>query len=277
MGLVDKANNLDKFLNERFLEKEFTQERYDYYGADYDNQEINIETYIQAYKVSDDDIIEREMVFEEHQISAFKTALKELKTSFVEEYITAYVPLVEKIAFGSSLKQHLEVKLEKFRNNKIGRRYAGLLVDFINHLSIEFVDVIDTDNQINNSFSYSDKLFHRATISNLYKALIEYSLIGAETEEADFIRVFKNQEITKPVRWTGQTSELKYFIQIVNREDLGFKDTVSYKWQIAVKCFVKVSSKNLKKITFKDLRTYKVTPNTILKLDKILVNKIPSV
>ncbi len=276
MGLVDKVKILDNFLNERHLEKEFTIEKFDYYGKDYNGKLINTESYIQTHKLqlSLEEIIEVEMIFEAYQITAFKTALENIKNDFVEEYMSSLIPLTEKIAFGTSLREHLQTKLETFRNNINGRRFASLLSRFIDELSIEFIDHNAPDKKDYDSFKYFEKFIHRGIPSKLYKVLIDHNLIGSETKESDFNKAFDNQKIDNPVRWTGQTSELKYFIYLINRMDLNFEDRGDYKWRIAVKCFVKVSSRSLKKITYKDLRTYKVTPKTKQKLDNILVNKI---
>lgn len=276
MGLVDKVKVLDNFLNERYLEKEFTKERFDYNGIDYDGKSINTESYIQTHKLhlSSEEIIEVKMMFEEYQIATFKTSLDILRKSFVEEYISSYKLLVEKIAFGNSLRNHLHAKLESFRSHKTAKKYSNILADFIEDFSSEFVDYLDTRSPNNNSFQYSDKLFHRTTISKLYNVLIKHYLIDEKTLEVDFIKIFKNDKIINPVRWTGQTSELKYFIQLINRRDLDFEDRGNLKWRIAEKCFIKVSDSTLKKITSTDLRTYKITSRTRLKLDEILVNKV---
>ena len=275
MGLVEKANRIDNFLNERYLEKEFTKERYDFNGFDYDGVEVNLESYVHTFFSSDGSSIDVNMVFKDYQISVFKTALNDLKKSFVDEYITAYIPLAEKIAFATSLKRHLEKKLEKFRNNVSGRKFAPLLSDFIIELSIQFVDVIDSSPK-NLSFCYSDKLAHRVTLNKLYSTLKFEGLISKETEELHFLSLFQNKEVENPVAWTGNVSELKYFVEIINRKELHFEDKGTYKWRIAVKCFIKVSSRTLKKITYTDLRTYKITNSTKLKLDNILVKSILS-
>ena len=69
MGLIEKANNLDKFLNDRHLEKDFTQAMFDYHGLEYDGKSINIKSYIQTYKpnvsTEEAEITEVEMIFEE--------------------------------------------------------------------------------------------------------------------------------------------------------------------------------------------------------------------
>jgi hypothetical protein len=275
LGLVEKANRIDNFLNERYLEKEFTQEWYDFNGSEYDGVEVNLESYIHTIFSTDGSSMEVNMVFKDYQVSVFKTALDDLKESFVDEYITAYIPLAEKIAFGTSLKRHLEKKLEKFRNKVSCRKFAPLLSDFIIELSIQFVDVIDSSAK-NLSFCYSDKLSHRVTLNKLYGTLIFEGLISKETEELHFLSLFQNKEIENPVAWTGNVSELKYFIEIINRKELHFEDKGTYKWRIAVKCFVKVSSRTLKKITYTDLRTYKITNSTRLKLDYVLVKNILS-
>ena len=275
MGLVKKANRIDNFLNERYLEKEFTKEWYDFNGFDYDGVEVNLESYVHTIFSSDGTSMEVNMVFKSYQISVFKTALDDLKKSFVDEYITAYIPLAEKIAFGTSLKRHLEKKLEKFRNKVSCRKFAPLLSDFIIELSVQFVDVIDSSPK-NLSFCYSDKLAHRVTLNKLYSTLIFEGLISKETEELHFLSLFQNKEVENPVAWTGNVSELKYFVEIINRKELHFEDKVTYKWRIAVKCFIKVSSRTLKKITYTDLRTYKITNSTRLKLDNVLVKNILS-
>jgi hypothetical protein len=276
LGLVDKVKVLDNYLKERHLEKEFSKERFDYYGIDYDGS-ISTESYIQIHKLHLplEEVEEYEVVikFEEYQLSGFKSALIDIKNSFVKEFITATIPLVQKIAYGNSLKQKLIRKLEKFRNHKTGRKFAGILSDFINELTVEYIDYEDRDGKSNNSFKYLPKA-HWGTLNKLFHALIDNELLGGETAEADFHYIFQNLKVENPVRWIGHTSELKYFIELINRTDLGFEDKGSYKWRIAVKCFLKVSSTPLKTITFTDLRTYKVTPKTKEKLDNILVNKI---
>ena len=99
MGLVEKANRIDNFLNERYLEKEFTKEWYDFNGVDYDGVEVNIESYVQTFYSPDGSANEVKMVFEDFQTAAFQTALNELRNSFVEEYVTSYISLAEKIAY----------------------------------------------------------------------------------------------------------------------------------------------------------------------------------
>lgn len=274
MGLLEKVEVLDNFLNENYLETEFTREKFEYNGMDYDGRSINTKSYVQIHKLhgSQETSFEVDMVFAEYQIGAFKVALKDLKKGFVEQYSTLYKPLAEKIAFGNSLIEHLQNKLERFRNHKAEKRFASLLSEFINEMSTEYVEV-DSNNNIN-SFNYRKKYRHRATISKLYKVLIDYDLIGAETKETDFNRVFLDKDIETRIRWTGSTSELKYFIEIINREDFGFEDKGAFRWRIAAKIFIKISSSSLKKITFKDLRTYKITDKTRSRLDEILVAKL---
>lgn len=279
MGLVDKVKVLDNFLNERYLEREFTKERFEYYEIHYDGKSINTESYVQTHSLPFplEEVIEIDMIFEEYQITEFKSALKNLKIRFVEDYIASPVPLVEKIAFAMAFNELLTQKFEIFRNHKTGRKFGSLLFEFINELSIEFIEtgkdkVDNPDSKKTNSFKYLHS--HRATLSKLFKALIDHELIRAETDEVDFIKIFQNKEIDYPILWTGQTSELKYFIELINTKEFGFVDRGDFKWRIAVKCFVKVGSRSLKTITYKDLRTYKVTPNTRTKLDNILVKKI---
>lgn len=268
MSLIEKVKCLDNFLNDRYLEKEYTKDRFDFNGVDYDDS-INTESYFQKYCSSDGFSNNVEIIFEKFQESEFQNLLKDMKRVFVGEYILSYVSLAEKIVFASSLKENLETKLEKFRNHKIGRKYAPLLSEFIKNLSIEYIDVIDSNSKTL-SFHFRDKFSHRDTLNKLFKTLIDEGLISKDTSQIDFLNLFKNKQVNNIVAWLGSTSELKYFISLINEEKFGFENKGNYKWRIAVKCFVKVSPRTLKLITYKDLRTYKVTPNAKLKLDKTL-------
>ncbi|SHJ66724.1 hypothetical protein SAMN04488007_1043 [Maribacter aquivivus] len=279
MGLVNKVKELDNFLNERHLETEFTKDKFEYNGIDFDGKSISTDSYTITHKVNDttEEVFEAEMVFDEYQIGAFKRLLYDLKDSFVKEYSTTYISLIEKIAFGNAFKDHINKKLETFRNHKIGRNYAGLLSEFINDLSIRYIEHDDAKEKKVKSFEFKKKYLHRNTLSKIYTILIDNNLIGAETKEFEFKNIFRNEEVEIPIRWIGNTSELKYFINLINREDLGFVDREDFKWRIAVNCFIKVSSNSLKKITYKDLRTYKATDKSKQKLDKILVSKIVTI
>ena len=275
MSLIEKVKYLDNFLNERYLEKEYTKEGFDYNGFEYDGS-VNTESYVQTFFHPDGSHDDVDMVFEKFQESRFKSDLIDLKKSILDDYISNYVSLAEKIAFATSLKQNLEVKLEKFRNNKIGRRYAPFFLEFINKFSIEHVEVIDSGSK-NNSFHFLDTFSHRDTLNKLYSILISLDLISKETKQVDFLKLFDNKKVINPITWLGNTSELKYFINLINRKDYGFEDKGVFRWRIAVKCFVKVSDRSMKKITFKDLRTYKITKGTSLKLGKMLLGKISPV
>ena len=275
MSLIEKVKSLDNFLNERYLEKEYTKEGFDYNGFEYDGS-VNTESYVQTFFHPDGSHDDVDMVFEKFQESRFKSDLIDLKKSILDDYISNYVALAEKIAFATSLKQNLEVKLEKFRNNKIGRRYAPFFLEFINKFSIEHVEVIDSGSK-NNSFHFLDRFSHRDTLNKLYTMLISLDLISTETKQVNFLKLFDNEKVINPITWLGNTSELKYFINLINRKDYGFEDKGVFRWRIAVKCFVKVSDRSMKKITFKDLRTYKITKGTSLKLGKMLLGKISPV
>ncbi|WP_053973847.1 hypothetical protein [Polaribacter dokdonensis] len=273
MSLIEKAKFLDNFLDIRYLEKEYTREIYDLKGWDYEGIIINTEDYVTTFFSADGYEYEVKMNFEKYQENKFRSTLNEIKESFRNEYSLSLIPLAEKIAYGTSFKEHLENKLEKFRNHKIGKKYSTLLLEFINEFSIEFVDVIDTKSK-NSSFYFLKTVAHRDTLNKLYRITLKEGLISSDTKQLTFLKLFDNLEVQNRVTWIGSTSELKYFIKLINKTELGFEDKGVYKWRIAVKCFVKVSVRSLKEITYKDLRTYKITDNTNQKLDRLLLNAI---
>jgi hypothetical protein len=165
-------------------------------------------------------------------------------------------------------------KLNKFSKNTETSIYVDEFKKFIDKLSREYISHQDDVDKTRSSFKYGDGVTKYNSIRAIYKTLLDSNLIGAETKFEDFEKIFQNKKIDNKVRWIGETSQLKYFIELINRPDLNFYDNKSSKWKIAVKCFIQFSDKNLKKISARDLSTYKTTTNTIDSLDKLIVQDI---
>jgi len=78
----------------------------------------------------------------------------------------------------------------------------------------------------------SDKL------TNLHDSLKKYQLIAIDTSIINFKRVFSGKEILQPVVWTGNSSELYYFIHLIYEVFKLVEDMKQQQWKVACKCFV---------------------------------------
>jgi hypothetical protein len=95
LSLIEKVKSLDNFLNERYLEKEFTKEGFDYNDFEYDGS-VNTESYVQTFFHPDGSHDDVDMDFEKFQESRFKSDLIDLKKSILDDYISNYVSLAAK-------------------------------------------------------------------------------------------------------------------------------------------------------------------------------------
>jgi hypothetical protein len=272
MQLEKLIADLDEFKKTDWLEKGFRDlfskiNEYEICTANdkFDQFTYNVPVLING-EVVDNEVL---VTFESFKLQMFKAKLKKIHSEF--ETLTQ----IEKNYYCESLISKLKQKSNSFSKNSVLKGYHSALKLAIKQLSIEYSNYINKTTK-NNSFKYitgrDNNSFTKIQI--LYRILKENNLIEKETTLNDFELVFKNETIKKLIRWTGSTSELKRFINIINTPAYGFEDNGDEKWRVAVNCFIKVKKRSIEKVDFKNLRTYKITPSTITKLDLLIVNAI---
>lgn len=217
--------------------------------------------------VINEEIVDTEVVvtFESFKLQKFKAKIKTIYNKFES------LSQIEKIYYCESLVSQLKQTSNYFGREPELKFYHPELKLAVKDLSAAYSLYLNKTTK-RNSFKYNSSSFIKIQI--LHKVLKNNDLIGNEISLDDFELVFKNEIIKKLIRWTGSTSELKYFIKIINTPEYGFEDTKDEKWQIAVNCFVKVKTRSLETIDYKNLRTYKITPGAINKLDSLIVKPL---
>lgn len=268
MQLIDLIDNLKEFKNPDYLVKEFRDlySKINEFEVCTPNDEFNQFTYNTPIVINEE-VVDTEVVvnFKSFRLQKFKATIKIIHNQFEN------LSQIEKIYYCESLVSQLKETSNYFTREPALKFYHPEIKLAVKDLSSAYSLYLNKTTK-RNSFKYNNSSFIKIQI--LHKILKENDLIGNEITLNDFELVFKNEVIKKLIRWTGSTSELKYFIKIINTPGHGFEDTKDEKWQIAVNCFVKVKKRSLETVDYKNLRTYKITPSTITKLDTLIVKPI---
>ena len=89
------------------------------------------------------------------------------------------------------------------------------------------------------SFKYIGKSNEQEKINYLFDDLKKQKFIAADTELKNFKKIFSANAIEKPIVWTGNVSELYYFIKQLHPIQRKVEDVKSNHWKIAILCFIK--------------------------------------
>ncbi|TDE31576.1 hypothetical protein E0I61_02430 [Flavobacterium ranwuense] len=268
MQLDKLIDDLKEFKKPDYLVKEFYEEYCNLNNRECDGgfEKLVDFSFTTALKTSSDTITHTETItFNGFKLQKFKS-----KTKLV---INEFEKLTE--LERNNICQHFILRLKEvlkdFFKDPEFKQYIVELNTAIEKLNDDYLN-FKNKNTKNNSFKYKDGTKYNR-IRTVFNVLKKEKLIDEQTELLDFEYVFQNKPIEKLIQWIGTTSELKYFIQIINTSEFEFEDNGDQKWRIAVKCFLKIKERSIEKINSKDLRTYKVTEATKVKMNSLIVNK----
>jgi hypothetical protein len=109
-------------------------------------------------------------------------------------------------------------------------------------------DQVSTD-----SFTYLG--YHSAPkkLEDAFNSLKNSGLIAGDTTKADFERIFSGKVVENPVRWTGYTSDLYYFITQVHSKQKLILPLGKEIWAVTCKCFVRKDGTRFKRGSFRQL------------------------
>ncbi|MFC5196591.1 hypothetical protein ACFPH8_14710 [Bizionia hallyeonensis] len=116
------------------------------------------------------------------------------------------------------------------------------------------------------SFTYINNLSGQSNLTGLKDSLIRKKLIASDTDLRDFRKVFSGEEIEKPIVWTGNISELSYFIKQLHNELKLVRDLKQQQWAVTINCFIQENGEQYNRTK---LRTQKV-PATSKNIDMAL-------
>jgi hypothetical protein len=174
-------------------------------------------------------------------------------------------------SFRSILDRYKKANELNQLNNNNKKYYNEILASYVNLTKvkmdlIEYVDeyykkiyekwnsinnpstVLKSDLSINNksikmnSFKYKKYNSNISAITDLFNFLIDKKFISEKTKLKEFRKIFSDTSIEIPIIWTGNISELSYFIKQLHNDRKIVDDTKLKHWEITIKCFVNSES-----------------------------------
>lgn len=262
MQLDNLIDDLKEFKEAEYLKKEFRDlfDKINIIEICTHNAEFNQFTYNSPTVINQEIVFNEVLVtFESFKLQQFKSKINLIGSSLKD------LPDLEKSTIYQIAISKLN-ELQKYLNNN--PELKGCLEELT--ILIKNLKYFNIQSTKNYSFKYKDGGTYDK-IKKLFKLLKEAKLIDNQTDILDFERVFQNKPIEKLIQWSGNTSQLKFFIQIITTSKYGFEENRGEKWRIAVKCFSKTKKRSFDQIDYKDLRTYKVTETTTHKMNLLIV------
>jgi len=116
------------------------------------------------------------------------------------------------------------------------------------------------------SFKYKKINTSQSNLTDLLNSLKRVNLVHKETILKDFRKVFNDELITRPIVWTGNVSELYYFIKRLHNDLKYVDDLKKQQWGVAIKCFIQADNTPYDR---RRLSTQK-PPSTAKRIDKVL-------
>jgi len=95
------------------------------------------------------------------------------------------------------------------------------------------------------SFKYKKFNNSQDLLKKLFSSLKSKGFIAKDTDLKDFKKIFSGEAIEKPVVWTGNKSELCYFIKQLATEQNKVEDLKFKHWEVATICFVYPNNKGI--------------------------------
>jgi macrodomain Ter protein organizer (MatP/YcbG family) len=121
------------------------------------------------------------------------------------------------------------------------------------------------------SFAYQQFDTAPDKLTDVWDGLKKNELISNHTTLPNFRKVFSGKEITAPVHWTGNPSELAYFIKLIHNEHKLVTDLKQKQWEVTCKCFITDKGKQFDRSKFRTLPRPKFSGDAI---DTIVSNMI---
>lgn len=115
------------------------------------------------------------------------------------------------------------------------------------------------------SFDYIQKDVYPENLMALYDYLKEQKLICKNTNIVSFKKILSGRQITSPIVWIGNISELNYFIKLIHNINKSIKDLKQQHWEVACKCFVGEDGKPFDRHRLKDQKIPKLSTDKLEK------------
>ena len=117
------------------------------------------------------------------------------------------------------------------------------------------------------SFTYKQLATNSDKLNDLHDSLKLNHFIAQNTSLTNFKKVFSGKEITAPIEWTGNISELYYFIKLIHAEHKHVNDLKQKQWEVTCLCFVQEGGESFDRTKFRSQKRPNTTGD---KLDSIV-------
>ncbi|WP_452222716.1 DUF6617 family protein [Lacinutrix chionoecetis] len=114
-----------------------------------------------------------------------------------------------------------------------------------------------------NSFTYKQYNTNPDKLGDLWDSLKLNKFISVDTPLATFKKVFSGSEINMPITWTGNISELFYFVKRIHKDLQLIEDLKQKQWQVTCICFVDENGELFDRSKFRSLKRPNLTGDKI--------------
>lgn len=156
---------------------------------------------------------------------------------------------------------------EKYFGEELSKNYIVKISEAIEPKS-DLIKISQGNNDEKNlqySFTYKQYDTNPSKITDLWDSLKLNKFIKSDTPLQTFRKIFSGKEITNPVKWTGNPSELYYFIKLIHN-DLKLVENLKQKhWQVTCECFVDEKGLKFDRSKLRTLKKPELTGNKIEK------------
>ena len=115
------------------------------------------------------------------------------------------------------------------------------------------------------SFTYKQLPTNPDKLTDLWDSLKLNHFISKSTTLLNFKKVFSGNDIKTPIEWTGNISELFYFIKLIYSEHKLVYDLKQKQWEVTCLCFVDAEGKSFDRSKFRSLKRPNLTGDKIEK------------
>lgn len=121
------------------------------------------------------------------------------------------------------------------------------------------------------SFRYKQMNTDPDKLTNTWDSLKLNNLISKHTTQNNFKKVFTGGEVKTPIQWTGNISELFYFIKLIYVDKKLVEELKQKQWEVTCHCFVDAEGNPFERSKFRSLKRPNLTGNTIEKIVEHLI------
>lgn len=135
---------------------------------------------------------------------------------------------------------------------------------------IKVVEKPNTSRKVSKSkaitFTYKQLATNPDALKNLLDSLKLNSLVDEKTTIYDLKKIFSGGENYNPIIWTGNVSDLYYFVVLIHNEFETVENVNPYHWQVTCNCFIKPDGSNFETTQLKSQKTPKQNAEMIKKV-----------